>query len=86
MPKRTRRSHDEILQRAKDGLALNPGELAVALGYSPRVISQWLADGLPLVDGKLPMKEAWAWRKNYLAAHLRPPKFSVSHLIPPCLR
>ncbi len=81
-------SSAEIHKRAKLGLALNLRELAVALGYSARTLQQWKADGLPLVDGKLPVKEAWAWRKKFLREQPQasPQESSVSHLVPEVLR
>lgn len=55
----SKQEKEEIIWKAQNGLALNLSELSVVLGYSYRTLGQWKSDGLPLVDGKLPVKEAW---------------------------
>lgn len=83
----SKKEQEELVWKAKNGLALNLRELAVVLGYSYRTLCQWKVDGLPLVDGKLPSSEAWAWRKKHLAAQEQSPRASsVEHLIPAALR
>ena len=40
-------------------------ELAVASGYGYSTVRQWHANGMPLIDGKITLREALAWRKQY---------------------
>lgn len=56
---------DEILSRAREGLALNLKELAVATGYGYSTVRGWHSNGMPLLDGKITRSEALAWRKKY---------------------
>jgi len=58
----------DIQRRGHDGEALFLWELAVFLGYGYSTILKWKREGLPLVDGKIPAKEAWAWRKRFVQA------------------
>ena len=62
---RQKLSNDEIFKRAERGMALNMQELAVASGYGYSTVRQWHANGMPLIDGKITLREALAWRKQY---------------------
>ena len=57
--------NDEVLARARDGLALNLKELAVATGYGYSTVRVWHSNGMPLLDGKITRSEALAWRRKY---------------------
>ncbi len=57
-----------IHRRSEAGEALFLWELTVVSGYSYSTLQKWRREGLPLVDGKLPWKEAWEWRKAYVRA------------------
>ena len=56
---------NEILARAREGLALNLKELAIATGYGYSTVRGWHYNGMPLLDGKTTRSEALAWRKKY---------------------
>lgn len=56
---------EDIIQKAKLGLALNLGELAVSSGYGYDQWKKWKAAGLPMIAGKLPLREASRWARNY---------------------
>ena len=56
---------EEILARAREGLALNLKELAVATGYGYSTVRGWHYNGMPLLDGKITRTEALAWRRKY---------------------
>jgi hypothetical protein len=58
-------SEDEVIARAKLGMALNLHELAIATGYGYSTIRTWHENGMPLLDGRITLKEALAWRKQY---------------------
>ena len=62
---RRKYSDDEVRARAKQGMALNLQELATATGYGYSTIRAWHENGMPLLDGRITMKEALAWRKQY---------------------
>ena len=56
---------DEALARAREGLALNLKELAIATGYGYSTVRGWHHNGMPLLDGKITRSEALAWRRKY---------------------
>ena len=56
---------DEILSRAREGLALNLKELAIATGYGYSTVRGWHGNGMSLIDGKITRSEALAWRRRY---------------------
>jgi hypothetical protein len=58
-------SPEEIMIRARGGMALNLKELAVATGYGYSTVRGWHLNGMPLLDGKITRKEALTWRKEY---------------------
>ena len=58
-------SKEEIIRRAKRGLALNLAQLAVATGYCYSIVRQWKKDGLPLKYGKITLADASAWLKQF---------------------
>lgn len=62
---RRKYSDDEVRARAKQGMALNLQELAIATGYGYSTIRGWHENGMPLLDGRITMREALAWRKQY---------------------
>ena len=62
---RRKYTDEEVLARAKQGMALNLQELATATGYGYSTIRTWHENGMPLLDGRITMKEALAWRKQY---------------------
>ena len=62
---RRKYSDDEVRARAKHGMALNLQELAIATGYGYSTIRGWHENGMPLLDGRITMREALAWRKQY---------------------
>ena len=62
---RRKYSDEEVRARAKQGMALNLQELATATGYGYSTIRIWHENGMPLLDGRITMKEALAWRKQY---------------------
>ncbi len=65
-------SFDEIMHRAKLGMALNLGQLATATGYGYSTIQKWHKMGMPLIDGRITLQDAWAWRKAHAAANIEP--------------
>ena len=71
---------DEILSRAREGLALNLKELAIATGYGYSTVRNWHSNGMPLLDGKITRSEALAWRKKYERS-----KPQESRFLPPSL-
>jgi hypothetical protein len=62
---RVKLSKQEIVRRAKQGLALNLRQLAVATGYCYSIVRQWKKDGLPLKYGKITLADACAWLKKF---------------------
>jgi hypothetical protein len=62
---RRKYSDDEVRARAKQGMALNLQELAIATGYGYSTVRTWHDNGMPLLDGRITMKEALVWRKQY---------------------
>jgi len=75
-------SKQEIISRAKQGLALNLHELAIATGYGYSTIRAWHENGMPLLDGRITMREALAWRKQFERTKqlgLQSPIPTVSH-------
>jgi hypothetical protein len=54
-------SNEEIIAKARQGLCLNLKELAVASGYGYPTVLGWKPDGLPLVCGKITLREALNW-------------------------
>jgi hypothetical protein len=62
---RRKRSEEEVMRRAREGMALNLRELATATGYGYSTIRLWHENGMPLLDGRTTMREALAWRKQY---------------------
>jgi hypothetical protein len=60
-------SDEEIHCRAKLGLALNLKHLAVATGYGYSTVRSWRDMGMPLLDGKITVKDALSWRKEHEA-------------------
>ena len=73
---------EEILARAREGLALNLKELAVATGYGYSTVRGWHYNGMPLLDGKITRGEALAWRKKYERSkpvESQPENSTVSH-------
>jgi hypothetical protein len=57
--------NDEVIKRAKQGMALNLQELAIATGYGYSTVRTWHDNGMPLLDGRITMKDALVWRKRY---------------------
>lgn len=62
---RRKYSDDEVLARAKQGMALNMWELHIATGRGYSTIREWHENGMPLLDGRITLKEALAWRREY---------------------
>jgi hypothetical protein len=62
---RRKYSNDEVLARAKQGMALNLKELAIATGYGYSKVREWHDHGLPLIDGRITLADARAWLKSY---------------------
>jgi len=62
---RRKYSDEEVLARAKQGMALNMWELHIATGRGYSTIREWHENGMPLLDGRITLKEALAWRKEY---------------------
>jgi hypothetical protein len=62
---RVKLSAEEVMVRAKRGMALNLQELAIASGYGYSTVRQWHANGMLLIDGKITLREALAWRRQY---------------------
>ena len=60
-------SDEEIHRRAKLGVALNLKHLSVATGYSYSTVRSWRDMGMPLLDGKITVKDALDWRKAHEA-------------------
>lgn len=58
-------SSQEIITRAREGMALNLKELAIATGYGYSTVRCWHTNGMPLLDGKITRSEALAWRRKY---------------------
>ncbi len=82
---RSQYSDDEIIRRAKTGLALNLSELAVATGYSRSTVRLWHRYGMPLYDGRIILAEAMKWvRANRKTVDAGPAL--VSQTSPPTLR
>jgi len=63
--KRRRYTDEEIIRRARQGLALNIGELAVAMGYGYSTVQKWHKEGMPLYDGRTFLSDAKAWVKRH---------------------
>lgn len=79
---RKKLSQDEIIVRARMGLALNLQELAIATGYGYSTVRGWHDNGMPLLDGKITRKEALGWRRRYEKTkpqELQPLTHTVSH-------
>jgi hypothetical protein len=68
---RVKLSKREIASRAKQGLALNLAQLAVATGYCYSIVRQWKKDGLPLKYGKITLADAYAWLKKFAKIKLK---------------
>jgi hypothetical protein len=83
-----KRTREEILQRANEGLALDLKELAEASGYCYRVVCQMKQDGLPLVFGKIRMTDFWKWANARYAGReeISPQEDSIASLVPASLR
>jgi hypothetical protein len=64
---KTRYSPAEVIVRAKQGLSLNLRELAIASGYGYSMVRKWYKAGLPLMDGRITLRDAMAWRKAQAA-------------------
>lgn len=62
---RRKYSEDEVRQRAREGLALNLQELAIATGYGYSTVRRWHDNGMPLLDGRITRSDALAWRKRF---------------------
>ncbi len=78
--KRRRYSNEEIIRRARQGLALNLRELAIAMGYGYSTVQKWHKHGLPLVDGRISLEEAKVWLVAYgEAQRATKPRIDVSH-------
>jgi len=43
---------------------LNLRELSEATGFCYSIIKQWRSQGMPLIDGKIMLPDAVAWRKS----------------------
>jgi hypothetical protein len=56
---------EKIRLRANLGLALNRRELAIATGYGYSTVRAWCEKGMPLIDGRITMRDAMAWRKRH---------------------
>jgi len=52
------------LEKAKAGMFLNLRELSEATGFCYSIIKQWRSQGMPLIDGKIMLSDAVAWRKS----------------------
>jgi len=59
------KDNDAIMASARQGLALNLKELAIATGYGYSTVRVWHKNGTPPLDGKITRREAIAWRKSY---------------------
>jgi hypothetical protein len=59
-----RRSEDSIYKRAKLGFPLSMRELALASGHCYAVVKRWKRDGLPLLDKRITLQDALAWRRK----------------------
>ena len=68
---RVKLSKQEIVRRAKQGLAINLRQLAVATGYCYSIVRQWKKDGLPLKYGKITLADAYAWLKKFAKVKLQ---------------
>jgi hypothetical protein len=55
---RRKYSKDEVLLRARQGMALNMKELAIATGYGYSKVRAWRDNGLPLIDGRITLADA----------------------------
>jgi hypothetical protein len=84
----TKKQRLDLHERADLGEALLLWELAVVTGYTYLKVLEWNRDGLPLMDGKIPKRDAIAWRKKDLAKKKNEgvPESDVSHLVPAVLR
>jgi hypothetical protein len=58
------RSDAEIFQRAKNDLPLSLRELSVASGHCYSIVKRWRKNGLPMLDGRITLKEALEWRRS----------------------
>jgi hypothetical protein len=52
------------LEKAKHDMALDMQELAEASGYGYWTVRQWKKSGLPLISGKITLRDARAWLKK----------------------
>jgi hypothetical protein len=76
---RVRRTEAEIFESAKRGAALLLKELGVASGYGYSTVRKWKAMGMPLIDGRITMRDALAWRKSLMPSELPVDFATVSH-------
>jgi hypothetical protein len=72
-------SFDEVIRRAHLGLALNLGQLATASGYGYSTVQKWHKMGMPLLDGRITLQDAIAWRKACAAVGSPRPDDTILH-------
>lgn len=71
---------DEVMWKAKNGLALTLKELAIATGYGYSQWCTWKAQGLPLLAKKITLRKALAWLEG-LALETSEDQSQAPHLL-----
>ena len=64
----SKKDREEVMWKAKNGLALTLKELSVVSGYGYSQWRSWKAQGLPLIAGKIPLKKAIEWVERWAQA------------------